>query len=327
MRIGITGASGHVGANLIRRLSMEDHDLRVLQHHHDEAYDAIKMEIVKGALSNLNSLDKFCEGLDVVIHLAAKISIGNNSYNSIYEVNVNGTKNLVMASKKAGVKRFIHFSSVDALEHEPLNQELDEKRPLRIKSKVAYESTKAIGEEWVLSQKEDNFDVIVLNPSAIIGPNDFKPSLSGDFLMQVYNRKLPGIIPGGYNWVDVRDVCEATKNAIYQGQSGESYILSGHYKSVVDFVNLVGHVTDRKTKVPVFPIWMAKIGLPFVFILSKISGKDPIFTRQSLDIVQKGNKNISSRKAEKELGYSSRPLAETIKDTLNWFKENKYISE
>lgn len=273
------------------------------------------------------SLNKFCEGLDVVIHLAAKISLGNNSYKSVFEVNVTGTKNLLRAAKKAGVKRFIHFSSIDALEHAPLDKQLDEKRPLRTKSKVAYESTKAIGEEWVLSQKEDNFDVIVLNPTAIIGPNDFKPSFSGDFIMQIYNRKLPGLIPGGYNWVDVRDVCEATNNAIYQGQSGESYILSGHYKSVVDFVALVGHVSDRKIKIPVFPIWVAQLGLPFISVWSKISGKDPIFTRQSLEIVQKGNKDISSQKARKELGYNPRPLAESIKDSINWFQENNYISK
>lgn len=326
MKIGITGASGHVGGNLIRRLSKEDFKLRVLKHNHDEAYDAISMEIVIGSLADALSLDKFCEGLDVVIHLAAKISIGNNSYKSVFEVNVTGTKNLVNAAKKAGVKRFIHFSSIDALEHAPLDKELDETRSLRTKSKVAYESTKALGQEWVLSQKEDDFDVIVLNPSAIIGPNDFKPSLTGELILQIYNRKLPGLIPGGYNWVDVRDVCEAAKNAIYQGQSGESYILSGHYKTVVDFVALVGHVTNNTIKIPVFPVWMAQLGVPFVFAWSKISGKDPIFTRQSLEIVQKGNKNISNQKARKELGYCPRPLAETLKDTINWFKENKYIS-
>ena len=325
MKIGITGASGHVGANLIRRLSTEDHELRVLQHNHNEAYDAINMEIVKGALNDTESLDKFCDGLEVIIHLAAIISLGNNAYNSVFEVNVNGTKNLVKASKRAGVKRFIHFSSIDALKHEPLDQEMDEKRQLRTKSKIAYESTKAIAEEWVLSQKEDNFDVIVLNPTAIIGPNDFKPSFAGNFLIQIYTRKLPGIIHGGYNWVDVRDVCEAATKAIYQGQSGESYILSGHYKSVVSFVELVGHVSNQKIKMPVFPVWMAQLSLPFVFALSKISGKEPFFTRQSLKIVQNGNKNISNLKAKKELGYCTRPLAETIKDTLNWFNENKNI--
>jgi len=325
MKIGITGASGHVGANLIRRLSKEDHKLRVLQHHDSKAYDEIRMEIVKGALNDGDSLNAFCKSLDVVIHLAAKISIGNNSYNNVYEVNVNGTKNLVNSAKKAGVKRFIHFSSIDALEHEPLNSEMDEKRPLRVKSKVAYESTKAIGEDYVLSQRENTFEVIVLNPTAIIGPNDFKPSFTGDFLMQIYNRKLPGLIPGGYNWVDVRDVCEAATKAIYQGQSGERYILSGHYKTVEDFVDLVGYVTNRKTKVTVFPIWLAQLSLPFIFAWSRLSGKEPIFTKQSLKIIQKGNKKISNLKAKTELGYSPRPLAVTIKDTINWFKENKYF--
>lgn len=326
MKIGITGANGHVGGNLIRRLLNENLDIRVLQYHDHKAIDGLNVETIIGDLNQPESLDRFCKGVDVIFHLAAKISIGQNSFDSLYKINVEGTKNLVASSKKAGVKRFIHFSSIHAYIHFPLDVPLDETRTLATDSKIAYERTKSITQEWILKQQADNFDVIVLNPTSIIGPIDYKPSLQGQFIMQVYNGKLPGLIPGGYDWVDVRDVCEAACNAIYKGKGGEKYILSGHYKSVTDFVDLIGQVTGRKIKLPVFPLWAAHLGVPFMYLWSKVSGEKPLFTKQSLDILQMGNRHIRNDKARKELGYNPRPLAESLKDTISWLRENNYIS-
>jgi len=326
MKIGITGANGHVGGNLVRRLLKEDLDIRVLQYHEHKAIDGLKVETVIGDLNQPESLDRFCKGVDIVFHLAAKISIGQNSFDSLYKINVEGTQNLVTSAKKAGVKRFIHFSSIHAYIHFPLDEPMDETRPLAIDSKIAYERTKSLAQEWILKQQADNFDVIVLNPTSIIGPVDYKQSLQGQFIIQVYDGKIPGLIPGGYDWVDVRDVCEAAYNAIYQGKGGEKYILSGYYKSVTDFVKLIAQVTDRKIKLPVFPLWMAYMGVPFMFVWSKISGDKPLFTKQALDILQMGNRQIKNDKARKELGYNPRPLAESLNDTINWLKENNYIS-
>ncbi|MCK5371518.1 MAG: NAD-dependent epimerase/dehydratase family protein, partial [Cyclobacteriaceae bacterium] len=310
----------------VRRLLKEDLDIRVLQYHEHQALDGLQVETVIGDLNQPESLDRFCKGVDIVFHLAAKISIGQNSFDSLYKINVEGTQNLVASSKRAGVKRFIHFSSIHAYIHFPLDEPMDETRPLATDSKIAYERTKSIAQEWILKQQTDNFDVIVLNPTSIIGPVDYKPSLQGQFIMQVYDGKLPGLIPGGYDWVDVRDVCEAACNAIYQGKGGEKYILSGYYKSVTDFVKLIAQVTDRKIKLPVFPLWMAYMGVPFMFLWSKISGEKPLFTRQALDILQMGNRHIKNDKAKKELSYNPRPLAESLKDTISWLKENNYIS-
>jgi len=327
MKIGITGANGHVGGNLIRRLLKEKRSIRVLQYHDHKAFDGQDVEVVVGDLNQPESLDRFCKDVDVIFHLAAKISIGQNSFDSLYKINVEGTKNLVASSKKAGVKRFIHFSSIHAYIHFPLDEPMDESRPLATDSKIAYERTKSITQEWILKQQTDDFDIIVFNPTSIIGPVDYKPSLQGQFIAQVYEGTLPGLIPGGYDWVDVRDVCEAACNAIYQGKGGGKYILSGHYKSVTDFVQLIGQVTDRKIKLPVFPLWMAYIGVPFMFMWSKVTGQKPLFTKQALDILQMGNRHIINDKARKELGYNPRPLAESLNDTINWLKENNYISE
>ena len=320
-KIGITGANGHVGTNLVRRLLIDNFEIRVLQYHDHEALDGLEIEVMKGDLNDPASLSVFCQGVDVLFHLAAKISIGNNSFDSLSKVNVEGTQNLVNAAKKAGVKRYIHFSSIHALVHDPLDQSMDESRPLASTSKMPYEQTKAIAEEWVLTQQDKDFDVIVINPTSILGPFDFKPSLMGQLMIRLYNGSLPGLVPGGYDWVDVRDVVDAARNAIYQGKGGERYILSGTWKSIVDFAKLFGLVNERKVKTTVLPLWLARFGVPFITLYSNIAGQDPLYTNKSLTILQEGNKHISNEKAKKELGFNPRPLAQTLKDSVDWFKE------
>jgi len=314
-----------VGGNLVRRLLKEKYPVRVLQYHDSEAFQNLNVEIYKGDLANFGILKEFCQDVDLIYHLAAKITVGYDKYEDIFKTNVEGTKNLVMAAKECGVKRFIHFSSIHALDHHPLDQPMDESRPLATDSKVAYEKTKALADEWILSQQSDNFDVIVLNPSAIIGPFDFKPSLMSQFIIQAYSGSLPGLVAGGYDWVDVRDVCDAAFHALDHGKGGERFIINGTWKSVVDFVKIMEEVSGKKLKKTVIPLWLAHIGVPFIYIWSKLTKQHPLYTSQTLAILQEGNRNILHKKAEKELNYHPRPLEETLRDTLNWLKENNFI--
>ncbi|MBN2615497.1 MAG: NAD-dependent epimerase/dehydratase family protein [Bacteroidales bacterium] len=323
--IGITGANGHVGANLVRRLIQENYIVRVLQYHSHEACEGLPVEIIHGDLNDPDALFSFCKNLDVVIHLAARITIGSNSYESVYKVNVGGTQNLVEAAQKQGVRRMIHFSSIHALEHEPQDQPMDESRLPATGSVLAYEKTKAIADEWVMQQQSDAFNVIVLNPTAIVGPNDFKPSLLGQMLIRLYDGFLPGLIPGGYDWVDVRDVSDAAFQAIEKGKGGERYILSGTWKSVADYARLAARAGGKEMKKIIFPLWVARLGLPFLQLYSKLTGQHPLYTRQSLAILQQGNRFISHEKATKELGFNPRPLEETLRDTVRWMRENKMI--
>jgi dihydroflavonol-4-reductase len=323
VKIGITGANGHVGGNLVRRLLPQYGKIRVLQYREHLALDGLEVERVHGDISEPETLDRFCEGLDVVYHLAAKISIGHNSFDLLYDTNVQGTMNLVEAAKKHGIKRFIHFSSIHALENKPYSEPMDETRPLATHSPMAYEKTKSMAQKWLSGQQSPDFDVIILNPTSILGPYDFKPSLMGDFIYRLYRGAIPGLIPGGYDWVDVRDVCEAAANALHQGTGGESYILSGHYRSVVAFAELLGQVTGKEIRKPLLPLWLARVGVPFLYAWSKINGQHPLYTNQSLDILQSGNSNIRNEKARKELGFNPRPLAESLRDTIAWMKENQ----
>ena len=325
MKIGITGASGHIGSNLTRILTGRGVHVKVLEHNDNKGTEGLEAEKVKGNLNDTGSLDHLCEGVDVMCHLAAYISIGNDSYDLLHKVNVEGTKNLVNACKKAGVKRFIYFSTIHVLDHHPLDRPLDETRPLITKSPQAYERTKSIIEKWIRTQYADDFEIIIINPTAVIGPYDFKPSLMGQMLVKLYSGKLPFLVPGGYNWVDARDVAEAAANATTKGRNGESYILSGEWHSLKEIAKVMEQETGKKIRNVVLPYWMAYIGVPFIKIWSALTGQKPLYTKESLDIIRNANKNILNNKARKELDYHPRPFTETIRDTINWFKENNYI--
>ena len=325
MNIGITGASGHVGANLIRLLQPTGHNIKVLSHKDTRALQVSGMEIVKGDVLKRETLTTFCTNLDVVFHLAAHISIGGNNYDTVYAINVDGTKNVMEAAKQAGVKRFIHFSSIHALEHYPFDFPMDETRPLALNAPLAYERTKAIAESLVLEQNNKDFETVVLNPTAIIGPNDFKPSFLGRTLIMMYKGQLPGLVPGGYNWVDVRDVAAAAISAIDKGKPGEHYILSGEWQSIKFLASLVAEIKGRKMKLPVLPLRLARAGIPFFTLWSRITGNPPLYTSESLSILQNGNRNISHNKATAELGFNPRPLKESLNDTISWFRKMSYI--
>jgi len=326
MKIAVTGAFGHVGCSLIRALLKEGkHQLRVLQYDDYKALNGLDIEIVKGNLHHADSLVDLCRGIDVLFHLASKISIGSNSYQSVYQTNVEGTKNLVRSAQKAGIKKFIHFSSIHALIHHPYDVMMDESRALATASSIAYEKTKSLAEEWVLTQNSDDFKVVVINPTSIIGPCDYKPSLMGQMLIRLYNNSLPGLVPGGYDWVDVRDIVKSAISAIDNGRSGERYILSGRWTTLKELSAILAEVNGVKINKPIFPLWLARMGVPFIYLWAKMRGQQPLYTYESLKILQSGNKKISFQKAAKDLGHSPRPLGETLKDTIDWFKINKYI--
>ena len=325
MKIAVTGANGHVGACLVRLLLKENYEVRVLVHTGSRALQGLNVETVQGGLDDPVSLKRLCHDREVVIHLAVKIAIGSENYDEVYKVNVEGTRNLAIIAQKAGVNRFIHFSSIHALEQTPQDKPLDESRPLALYSKMVYEKTKALAEKWVLEQNSSSFQVIVLNPTAIIGPYDFKPSYLGQVIRMIYKGTLPGLVPGGYNWVDVRDVAQAAIMAMEKGVPGERYLLSGEWQSLASLASMVCAHRAKKCRLPVFPFWMARIGVPFMTMYFQWRKQAPLYTQTSLSILQSANRHISNDKARQDLRFSPRPLKETVADTLDWFKKHQYL--
>jgi len=323
MKIALTGASGHIGTNLCRKLLDNDHDLRVLTSKYTDSLEGLDLEFVKGDLLNMTSLRELADGAEVLIHLAATISL--NGDQQVLDTNVVGTKNVLDVVKSCKIKRLLHFSSIHALVHQPLDQPLDEERSLAVSDHIIYNQSKAIAEELVLHAAESGLDAVIINPTSVMGPNDFKPSLIGQAIIQLCKGKIPALIPGGYDWVDVRDVVEGTIKAMENGRSGQTYLLSGHFKTLPELYEQIKLIYGMNKKLPVIPFWLAEVGVPFLKAWARISGNKPLYTRESIEILKTSHSIISSKKARNELGFKSRPFDDTLRDTIDWYRENNYL--
>jgi dihydroflavonol-4-reductase len=323
MKIALTGASGHIGTNLCRSLLDNNHNLRVLSNRYTASLEGLDLELVKGDIFNITSLRELADGAEVMIHLAASITI--NGDQQVFDTNVVGTKNVLDVVKSSKVKRLLHFSSIHALVHQPLDQTLDEERPLAVLDHIIYNQSKALAEELVLHDVESGLDAVIINPTSVMGPNDFKPSLIGQAIIQLYKGKIPALIPGGYDWVDVRDVVAGTISAMENGRSGQSYLLSGHFKTLPELYEQIIMIQGKDKKLPVIPFWLAEAGVPFLKVWARLCGNKPLYTKKSIEILKTSHTKISSNKARNEFGYESRPFKDTLRDTIEWFKENNYL--
>jgi dihydroflavonol-4-reductase len=325
MKIAVTGANGHVGVNLCDALLEQGHQVKALTHNHNQGLKFIAVTIIKGDLLDKKSLIPLLSEVDVVFHLAAKISITGDPDGMVSRINTEGTRNMLAAAIDCKVKRFIHFSSIHAFQQQPQNEPLDETRPIVFNEGFAYDRSKAAGERAVMEAVKNGLDALVLSPTAIIGPADPEPSLIGNAVIDIYNHKIPSLVPGGYDWVDVRDIVSAAITAIDKGRTGEKYLLSGHWHSLQEFSAFIQLHSGRKTVKTVLPMWIARVGLPFISLYSSISGTKPLYTSESLTIISEGNRMISNAKAKNELNFAPRQFTETIRDLLTWLKDHGYI--
>ncbi|MBE0647688.1 MAG: NAD-dependent epimerase/dehydratase family protein [Bacteroidales bacterium] len=325
MKIAVTGANGHVGSNLCKALLQEGYQVKALTHKHTKAIQDLPIEIVKGNILEKDSIRKLMQDTDYCFHLAAFISIKGDPDGMVWKINAEGTKNIVEIAREQKINRLIHFSSIHAFQQHPANEVLDETRPVVGSVGFAYDVSKAEGERAVHQAAAEGLDAVILCPTAIIGPDDPEPGLIGKALLELYYNQIPALVPGGYNWVDVRDVVQGAIHAMTMGRSGEKYLLSGTWHSLLELSQIVARVTGSKTPQTVMPMWVAKLGLPFITLYSLIAGVEPLYTKESLQIISEGSRMISNAKAQRELNFSSRDLEETVRDTFSWFTKHGYI--
>ncbi len=322
MTVVVTGATGHIGANLVRSLVEKGRPTRCLVHVSTGALKGLDAEIVHSNICDVESLCHAFRGADVVYHLAACISLSMNDWPRLESVNVQGTRNVIEACLRSGVQRLVHFSSIHALAQEPLTSPVDESRPLTVSKRYPpYDRSKAIAEAEVRRAIENGLDAVIINPTAVIGPHDYQPSYFGEALLAMAQNRLPALVTGGFDWVDVRDVVAGAMRAEENAPAGARYLLSGHWVSMCDIAATVAEITGIPRRKFVCPLWLARLGAPVVQGISRINGKRPLYTSFSLRTL-KSNRHISHEKASRELGYEPRPFRKTLMDTLRWFKEN-----
>ncbi len=321
MRIAITGATGHLGANLVRALVARGEKPRVLIHRDTRAIDGLPVEIVRGDILDSESLVTAFKGIDRVYHLAAQVGSAGGSDEVMQRMNVEGTANVIAACRACKVKRLLHCSSIRSLNAKPYSEPLDESRSLVPEDfDMAYDRTKAQAERLVLAAVEEGLDAVIVNPTGVFGPFDFRPSMLGGLFISYHRRRLPGLVNGGFDWVDVRDVVDGILRAADKGRSGERYILGGYFLTMPDLAQLMRAASGVKAPLLVIPMPLAMAIGSITPPLARLTGRRAIFTRQSLRVIQ-GNPDTRHEKAARELGYSPRPIDESVSDTFTWFAE------
>lgn len=326
----VTGATGHLGNTIVRKLLLQNEKVRCLALAGEslEPLQGLDCEIVLGDVTDPDSLEPLFFGLEqediIVIHSAGLISISMRRDEKVREVNVQGTKNILAACKRHEVKRLIYISSVHAIP-EPENKddlitEISYFDPDQVVGN--YAKTKAEATQAVLDAGKDGLDIVVLHPSGITGPNDWQGGHFSHVVLDYVNKSLKALVKGGYDFVDVRDVADAVISAVEQGKKGECYILSNRYFEIQEIVDDLTEITGGKKISLTLPFWLANFFAPLVEGISRLLKKVPLYTRYSLYTLQVAA-NFSHAKASRDLSYKTRPMRETLYDAVAFFAQGR----
>ena len=319
----VTGATGLLGNNIVRRLLEQGDDVRVLVRESSDPRptEGLDVDKVIGDVTDRDSVFQAVAGMDAVYHSAAHIHLGWTRREEATNVNVNGSENVADAALDAGAK-LVHVSTIDTLAPGQPDAPADEDSQGE-KIPITYVVTKRQAEQVVRERIAKGLSAVIVHPGFMLGPWDWKPS-SGRMLLEVLRRFTPAAPTGGMSLCDVRDVADGAILAAEKGSSGRNYILAGTSLSYLDAWKMFVEVTEegKPPKFRLGPIARV-IGAWGGDLFAKITGKESEVNSGAIKMSCLFN-YYSSARAEEELGYSCRPPEESIRDAWEWFKEYGY---
>jgi dihydroflavonol-4-reductase len=324
----VTGATGFIGGNLVRELLADNHQVRVLVRSGSDQRNiaGLTVETVIGDLDEKRQLTEQMMGCDAVFHVAAHYSLWAKDRDAIYRANVTGTNNLLAAARAAGIKRFIHTSSVAAIGVPAPNTLGNEETRTTIKELVSdYKKSKLLAEQAALQAAREGLDVVIVNPSTPIGARDVKPTPTGEIILRFLEDRMPAYVHTGLNLIDVEDVARGQILAWQKGRTGERYILGNRNLTLKEMLEMLSSITGKpapRFAVPHFiPLAVAYVD---EMILARYFGKTPQVSFYSVQMSQKAMYYDSS-KAVRELGLPQSPIEEALEKAVRWFVENGYV--
>ena len=328
MKTLITGATGFVGAAVLRELLKKGHKVKALVRQ-SSILDNLKnldVETVQGDLTDRDSLKWALKDCKYLFHVAADYRLWVPKSEEIYLNNVKGTENLMEEALSSGVEKVVYTSSVAVL-GKPINGDIaNEKTPVNISQMIGhYKKSKFLAEEKVKEfYKTRRLPVVIVNPAAPVGPRDIKPTPTGKMILDAAMKKIPAYLDTGLNVVHVDDVAKGHLQAFHKGKLGERYILGGDnltFKQILEMISsMCGH-KPPKIQLPKKPLY--PIGYLFEIFARLFNIKNPMIT---VDMIRMAEKRMffSSEKAKKELNYKCKPAKFALKDAINWFINNGY---
>lgn len=324
----VTGATGFVGAAIVRALLARGEAVRVLARPTSDRRNVanLHVEVVEGRLEDAASLRKAMAGCRVLIHTAADYRIWVPDPAAMMKANVEGTRALMEAALAEKVERVVYTSSVATLGHVD-GGVADEDTPSDISDKVGpYKQSKFLAEEVVRRMvAEQGLPAVICNPSTPVGPGDVKPTPTGRMIVEAASGRMPAYVDTGLNIVHVDDVAEGHLLALDKGRVGERYILGGDNLTLAAILNKIADITGGKPpvmKLPRWPLYPLALGAE---TWARLFGGEPFVTIDGLKM-SRWHMFFSSAKAERELGYCHRPADEALDAAVEWFKSIGEVS-
>ncbi len=327
MKALVTGATGFVGAAVVRALLAAQWEVRVLARKGSNRrnLNALPVEIVEGDLKEVSSLEHAVAGCPALFHVAADYRLGARDPSQLYEVNVEGTRNILNAARRAGVQRIVYTSSVATIGIPADGTPGEEATPNSLENMIGhYKRSKYLAEEVVREAAREalreGMSVIIVNPSTPVGPGDVKPTPTGQLVLDAAAGRMPAYVDTGLNIVHVDDVAAGHLLAYERGQAGERYILGGDDMSLREILALIAALVGRRPPRVRLPYGLV---LPIAYLAEGYGALTGRSGRITLEGVRMSRKRMffSSSKAARELGYRSRPPVEAFADAVRWFRE------
>ncbi len=337
----VTGATGFLGSHVARVLVEQGAQLRLLVRPTSDLRnldDLKNADRVVGDLRDPASISKALSGCDVVFHVAADYRLWVRDPDEMYRSNVEGTRSLLEAARKQGVRRVVYTSSVATMgftsnqawtgegAHHCTSAVADEESPVSLADMIGhYKRSKFMAEQVAVDAARSGVDVVIVNPTTPVGERDIKPTPTGRIVLDFLKRKFPAYVETGLNLVDATECARGHIQALEKGRSGERYILGGENLTLKQILDRLAAITGLRSPTLKLPYAFAfAAGAVDEMVMGRLLGREP---RATIDAVRMGRKMmfVSSAKAERELGWRTVPVDGALRRSVDWFRGNGYV--
>jgi dihydroflavonol-4-reductase len=323
----VTGASGFLGSHVARQLVARGDTVRVLLRpsSHNRAISDLSLEYVTGDLRDPASLERALKGVKRVFHVAADYRLWAKRPKDIYESNVGGTKNLLVAAENAGVEQFVYTSTVATIAVDR-PQPPNESTETRLDEMIGhYKRSKWLAEQEVRNAAKNGAPVIIAMPTTPVGPWDWKPTPTGKIIVDFLNGKLPGYVDTGLNFVGVEECAAGHLLVSEKGKHGERYLLGAENLTLKQLLDTLAKITGLPAPTMKISHGVALAAAYADTIFSRLTFREPQIPIEGVKIAQHKMFADSSR-SQRELGFRPGTVAAALERAVRWYEANGYVS-